>query len=56
LNADFVALTKLPDIRARMAELGAEPIGSTAAQLGEIIRSDIAKYRKIVKDAKISIN
>ena len=56
LNADFVALTKLPDIRARMAELGAEPIGSTAAQLGETIRSDIAKYRKIVKDAKISIN
>ena len=56
LNTDFVALTKLPDIRARMAELGAEPIGSTAAQFGEIIRSDIAKYRKIVKDAKISIN
>jgi len=56
LNTDFVALTKLPDIRARMAELGAEPIGSTAAQFGETIRSDIAKYRKIVKDAKISIN
>ena len=56
LNTDFVALTKLPDIRARMAELGAEPIGSTAAQFGETIRLDIAKYRKIVKDAKISIN
>lgn len=56
LNTDFVALTKLPDIRARMAELGAEPIGSTAAQFGETIRSDIAKYRKIVKEAKISIN
>jgi tripartite-type tricarboxylate transporter receptor subunit TctC len=56
LNTDFVALTKLPDIRARMAELGAEPIGSTAAQFGETIRSDIAKYRRIVKEAKISIN
>jgi tripartite-type tricarboxylate transporter receptor subunit TctC len=56
LNTDFVALTKLPDIRARMAELGAEPIGSTAAQFGETIRTDIAKYRKIVKEAKISIN
>jgi tripartite-type tricarboxylate transporter receptor subunit TctC len=39
-----------------MAELGAEPIGSTAAQFGETIRTDIAKYRKIVKEAKISIN
>lgn len=56
LNTDFVALTKLPDIKARMADLGAEPVGGTAAQLGELIRSDIAKYRKIVKEANISIN
>ncbi|MBI4203692.1 MAG: tripartite tricarboxylate transporter substrate binding protein [Betaproteobacteria bacterium] len=56
LNTDFVGLTRLPDIRARMATLGAEPVGSTAAQFAEVIRSDIAKYRKIVKDAKISIN
>jgi tripartite-type tricarboxylate transporter receptor subunit TctC len=56
LNTDFVALTRHPDIRARMATLGAEPVGSTSAQFGELIRSDIAKYRKIVKDAKISLN
>jgi tripartite-type tricarboxylate transporter receptor subunit TctC len=56
LNADFVELLKLPDIRTRMADLGAEPVGNTSAQFGEFIRSEIAKYRKIVKETRITIN
>ena len=56
LNADLVELLKLPDVRTRMADMGAEPVGSTAAQFGEFIRSEIAKYRKIVKETGITIN
>jgi tripartite-type tricarboxylate transporter receptor subunit TctC len=56
LNADFVELLKLPDVRTRMADMGAEPVGSTTAQFGEFIRSEIAKYRKIVKETGITIN
>ena len=56
LHTDFVALTKLPDIAEKMAALGAEPVGGSAEDLAKVIRSDIAKYRKIVKDAKITIN
>jgi tripartite-type tricarboxylate transporter receptor subunit TctC len=56
LHAEFTALTKLPEIRERMANLGAEPVGSTPDYLGNLIRSEIAKYQKIVRDAKISLN
>jgi tripartite-type tricarboxylate transporter receptor subunit TctC len=56
LHTDFVALTKLNEIKANMATLGAEPVGGSAEELAHVIRSDIAKYRKIVKDAKIAIN
>ena len=56
LNADLVDLLKLPDIKARMADLGAEPVGSTAAQFAEFIRAEITKYQKIVKDTKITIH
>lgn len=56
LHADLIELLKLPDIKARMTELGAEPVGSTAAQFGEFIRSEVAKYRTIVKDTRITIN
>ena len=56
LHTDFVALTKDPDIRSRMATLGADPVGETGAELAEAIRSDIAKFRKVVTAAKISVN
>jgi tripartite-type tricarboxylate transporter receptor subunit TctC len=56
LNADFVELLKLPDIRTRMGDAGAEPVGNTSAQFGEFIRSEIAKYRRIVKETRITIN
>ena len=56
LQADFVELLRLPDVRTRMADLGAEPVGNTAAQFSEFIRSEIAKYRKIVAATGITIN
>lgn len=56
LHTDFVALTKLPEVRERMATLGAEPVGSSSAEFGEFMRAEVAKYRKIVKEAKISLN
>lgn len=56
LHTDLIELLKLPDIKARMADLGADPVGSTAAQFGAFIRSEIAKYQKIVKETKITIN
>ena len=56
LHAEIVELLKLPDIRARMMDFGAEPVGSTPAQFSELIRSEIAKYQKIVKATKITLN
>lgn len=57
LHADLTEIIKLPKIKARMTiELGMEPVGNSPAQFSEIIRTDIAKYRKIVKEAKIKID
>jgi tripartite-type tricarboxylate transporter receptor subunit TctC len=56
LHAEIVELVKLPDIRARMMDFGADPVGSTPAQFSDLIRSEIAKYQKIVKATKITIN
>jgi tripartite-type tricarboxylate transporter receptor subunit TctC len=56
LHSEIVELVKLPDIRARMMDFGAEPVGSTPAQFADLIRSEIAKYQKIVKATKITIN
>lgn len=39
-----------------MTDLGAEPVGSNPAQFAEFIRAEIAKYQKLVKAIKITIN
>jgi tripartite-type tricarboxylate transporter receptor subunit TctC len=56
LHADLIEIIKLPKIKVRMTELGMEPVGNSPVQFGEIIRTDISKYRKIVKAAKIKID
>ena len=49
ISADFVAALKFPDLRARMAEIGLEPVGTTPEQFDAMIRSDIEKWAKVVK-------
>ena len=56
LHTALVEIVKRPDIRARMAELGAEPAGTSPAQFGDFIRTEIAKFDRIVKQAKITID
>src|SRR5262245_51829061 len=42
-----------PDMRARFAQLGLDTVGSPPAELGAIIRSDTAKWAKVIKEAGI---
>jgi tripartite-type tricarboxylate transporter receptor subunit TctC len=56
LHAELIEMVKLADIKARMADLGAEPVGSSPEQFGALIHTEIAKYRSIVKEAKIRID
>ncbi|MFN9489788.1 MAG: Bug family tripartite tricarboxylate transporter substrate binding protein [Betaproteobacteria bacterium] len=56
LHHEIAAIVKTADMRERMAALGADPVGGTPEQLAELVRSEIAKFRKIVNDAKITLN
>ena len=56
LYAEIADIIKLPNVVTRMADLGAEPVGSSPGQLREFLRQEIAKYRKIVKETKVTID
>ena len=56
LHAEIADIIKLPNVVTRMAELGAEPVGSSPERLREFLRQEIAKYRKIVKETKVTID
>jgi len=54
LNAELSAILKLPDVREKSAGVGADIIGGTPEQFGDYLKSEIAKFARVVKEAKIS--
>ena len=38
-----------PDMRRRLAEQGAEPVGSSAEEFSRIMRDEVAKWAEVVK-------
>jgi len=53
LQAEVVKILAQPDVKARLATLGFEPVGSTAEDFAKFIADEMAKSEKIIKDAKI---
>lgn len=53
LQAEFSKILKDPDIRKRLLDIGADPVGSTPAELAKFIDSDIEKFRSIAEVAGI---
>jgi tripartite-type tricarboxylate transporter receptor subunit TctC len=51
LNAEIDKAIKLPDVQQRLASLGADPLGGSPAEFGRYIKSEIAKYTKVVREA-----
>ena len=56
LNAEVVKAIKTQDMRERLAQQGAEAIGNTPEDFAAIIKRDLAKWAKVVKDANIKLD
>lgn len=51
LNTEINRILSQPDFIERLASLGAAPMGGTPEQVVALIKSDIAKYAKAIKDS-----
>jgi len=51
LNRDIVAVLQMPDVRERLAALGAEVVGGTPSAFADYIAKEIPKWTKVVKDS-----
>lgn len=56
LNQTFNAIFISPDFRKKWEALGTPVVGGTAAQFGELIRSDTVRLGKVVKDAGVTLD
>jgi tripartite-type tricarboxylate transporter receptor subunit TctC len=55
LQVDIAKVLALPDVKQRLHTLGFDPIGTGGEQFAAYIRDEMAKYQKIIKDAKIKV-
>lgn len=44
-----------PGMRAKFAQLGLDTVGGTPDEMGAVIKADIAKWAKVIKDASIKV-
>lgn len=56
LNAEIAKVVAMPDVRERLAGQGAILEASTPEQLSAIIKSDLAKWAKVVKDSGVRVD
>ena len=49
LNEAMTTALRSPDMRERLARMGAEPAPMSSAQFADLVRAELAKYQKIVK-------
>jgi len=56
LNAGIVEALKSPDVAKRLMADGSTPVGSTPEQFSAHIKSEIAKWRKVAKEAKLELS
>ena len=55
LNREINRILQLPDVKARLIELGAEPAATTPDSFLEFIRSDNAKWAKLIQERGIIV-
>jgi tripartite-type tricarboxylate transporter receptor subunit TctC len=56
LSAEINRILKLPEVNERLSSLGAEPTGSTPEEFAAHIRTEIAKWGKVVRDSGARID
>jgi len=55
LNAEIKKMVALPDVKEKLETLGFGPVADSPNEFGERIRTETAKWAKVINDAKIKI-
>ena len=50
---EFLKILQTPEIRDRLTSEGAEPVGNSPAEFTAFLKTDIARWAKVIKQAGI---
>ena len=54
LSAEFVRILGMPDVVEKLAAQGVNPVGNSPQEFREIIKTEIARWAKVIKEANIT--
>lgn len=54
LQQEISEIVNAADVKARLLELGIEASGNSQAEFSTYVKAEVAKWRKVITDAKIS--
>jgi tripartite-type tricarboxylate transporter receptor subunit TctC len=54
LQQEISTIVNMPDIKARLLQLGVEAEGDSSASFAAYVKADVAKWRKVIEDGKIN--
>jgi tripartite-type tricarboxylate transporter receptor subunit TctC len=55
LSAEYARILRTPDVRDTLQKMGADPLVGSPEQFAALIRADLVRYAKLIKDAKIKL-
>jgi tripartite-type tricarboxylate transporter receptor subunit TctC len=55
INADIAEAVRQPDIRKRLADLSADPVGGTLAETAAFMRAEIERWNNVIKAANVKL-
>ncbi|HEX5128283.1 MAG TPA: tripartite tricarboxylate transporter substrate-binding protein, partial [Usitatibacter sp.] len=53
MQQEIAKVLRSPDVQEKLSASGAEPVGNTPEQFGAYVASEVAKWGRVVKQAKI---
>ncbi|TPQ40146.1 MULTISPECIES: Bug family tripartite tricarboxylate transporter substrate binding protein [Cupriavidus] len=56
LNRQVVAALKEPGVNKRLVDFGVEPVGNSPQQFSDLLRSETARWQKLIRDLKITLD
>jgi tripartite-type tricarboxylate transporter receptor subunit TctC len=56
LSQEFARILQTPEIRENLLTMGADPLISTPQQFAALIKADLVRYAKLIKDANIKLD
>ncbi|MBS0337227.1 MAG: tripartite tricarboxylate transporter substrate binding protein [Proteobacteria bacterium] len=55
VNAATVEALRMPDVRQRFLEQGAEPVGNSTAEMAAFVKEEMARWQKVIQTANVTL-